>query len=719
MTRGTRAPTEEEQGAPARGVLLRAEATNATLGHENLGFLSAAHGFMPASPPRDRLPPPFDAWDVVAGALPRLYGSLAVRAALDELPLLDTEPAILEDADLLRAVHVLGMLAHAYWYVETLPPPALPETVARPWTRVSQRLGRESPVLSYVDLIVYNFRLIDGAAPTPLRVENMRLLTPTVDTQEERVFYLTQTEILARATPLVEAVVCAQEAVVADDAEALNAALAVVLTTLEAMQRALRKIDPRASTPTYVHPVVWAKTVAPFAVPLVSGTQGPSGTSSPVFNLLDVFLGRAQYASFLGREIRDLRQGYPPWWRAFLEAVAKISVPDYVAACGVRRTDELFRAVCEAYAGEGGFLGRHRRKVYGFLEMAFKVGRSTTIGGFSGLFHDRTWDRVDDELEASRGERPAVPAPVPASPAEGSDRAAGTSVRERGDSYPASEVITRNDGQTIWIVIEGDVHDVSTFRDVHPGGASVIALYAGLDATKAFARAHRGTTTVSALRERFRLGPLRVPWLPSGKLSRFYRRWLHCAYLVVEMQNALRCDIGLQFRVTAGGEASAPRSAFKLQRAVETQRRFVASYLGACSGALFHDLSRDAEALCFGRSTDFFGQALAAGAGGARQEAVEAALVRLEARVKRVDLERVGGPVARIVEVCETLEGLASQTLTEVKSILREGLLAFERHEERVVGSAAALLPALLARVPALLERYYGEALATLAPFRE
>src|SRR5690606_31251471 len=57
------------------------------------------------------------------------------------------------------------------------------------------------------------------------------------------------------------------------------------------------------------------------------------------------------------------------------------------------------------YAGENGFLGRHRMKVYGYLEIAFKVGRSVTIGGFAGIFRDRTWDEVDTELEAARVER--------------------------------------------------------------------------------------------------------------------------------------------------------------------------------------------------------------------------------------------------------------------------------------------------------------------------
>jgi hypothetical protein len=43
-----------------------------------------------------------------------------------------------------------------------------------------------------------------------MRVDNLWLLVPTVDNPEERVFYLTQTEIPARATPLVSAIARAQ-----------------------------------------------------------------------------------------------------------------------------------------------------------------------------------------------------------------------------------------------------------------------------------------------------------------------------------------------------------------------------------------------------------------------------------------------------------------------------------------------------------------------------
>jgi sulfite reductase (NADPH) flavoprotein alpha-component len=48
-------------------------------------------------------------------------------------------------------------------------------------------------------------------------------------------------------------------------------------------------------------------------------------------------------------------------------------------------------------------------KVYGYLELAFKVGRTLTIGGFSGAFTRRTWDEVDLALRDAHHER-ACPA---------------------------------------------------------------------------------------------------------------------------------------------------------------------------------------------------------------------------------------------------------------------------------------------------------------------
>lgn len=270
-----------------------------------------------------------------------------------------------------------------------------------------ERLARTDEVLSYIDLVVYNFRLRDTQHRDPFAVENLSLLFPTIGNREERVFYLTQLEILARTRPVVSLTAMAQDAVLREEDRAVEAALEGIIDCLSiVVRRTLLKLDPNPYSPTHVNPVVWAKTVAPLAVPFHPGIQGPSGTSSPLFNTLDLFFGRKRYESFLGREIKALRATYPRAWQNFLGALTKVSVADYVARSDNRSLKAAWDEALSLYAGQNGFLGRHRMKVYGFLELAFKVGRSVTIGGFGGPFKDRTWDLVDNELVASQAERP-------------------------------------------------------------------------------------------------------------------------------------------------------------------------------------------------------------------------------------------------------------------------------------------------------------------------
>ncbi|MEY2934181.1 MAG: hypothetical protein RL033_4930, partial [Pseudomonadota bacterium] len=285
-------------------------------------------------------------------------------------------------------------------------PTALPRALTEPWAEVCRRLGRTALVLTYQDLIATNFRVVQPGRRDVMSVDNLRLLFPTVGTEAERIFYMTQTAILAHAAPTVSAMARAQEAAEVDDPEVLEVELSTILASLQRMTHAdLPEIDPNPHSPRYMDPVVWAKTVAPFAVPITPGIQGPSGTSSPIFNALDVFLGRKRFDTFLGREIHALRATYPPLWRRFIAALHEVSVADYVARKQQPALSGLLHDVIDAYSGAGGFLGRHRMKVYGYLELAFKVGRSVTIGGFRGAFQDRTWDQIDGELESSRRER--------------------------------------------------------------------------------------------------------------------------------------------------------------------------------------------------------------------------------------------------------------------------------------------------------------------------
>ena len=384
--------------------VLKAEETNKKNKHENLGFLSFKRGFMPLQDPRKSLPISFAIWDQIAQNLPYHYKNQSLRETLKRMPVLEATEDKLKDAFLCRASMLMSMLAHAYVRCEREEDLNIPDSILIPWHQITNRLNRPKPFLSYIDLIIYNWKLRDEKEG--FKVENLDLLVPTVNNQEEQVFYLTQAEISFKTRKTVKIITEIQNSILRDNVNKVIKGLKELQQIIEYItEDSFLKIDPNPRSKTYVDPIVWAKTVAPFAVPLKEGIQGPSGTSAPVFHLIDTFIERSKYDTILGEEALFIREWYPKHWREFINSVEEVSILNYIKEKKNEELEGAFYSFIESYSGNNGFLGVHRRKVYGYLQMAFKVGRSVTIGGFSGLFKERTWEEVDDELETTRLER--------------------------------------------------------------------------------------------------------------------------------------------------------------------------------------------------------------------------------------------------------------------------------------------------------------------------
>jgi cytochrome b involved in lipid metabolism len=669
----------EPRTSPASRTVARAQVVNARLGHENLGSLSAARGFVPLRAPRLSLPGSHTAWDDVAAQLPALYREMTLRPVVEHMPVLPADRAALPDWALHRAATVLGILGHAYVHVSAPEPADVPASIAEPWAEVRQRLGRApEPVLAYTDLILNNWRVDGEGDQVPLRVSNLRLLVPTVDNQEERVFYLAQLEILAGCAPIVPAVAGAQDAILNDDRDGLRNALDAVTAVLRTVSRSsLGLIDPRPRSVTHVDPVVWAKTVAPLAVPFRTGVLGPSGTASPIFNLLDVFLGRRSHASQLGSEIACHRRSYPVHWRALLDAVERVPVADYVASHPRADLMDALESAREAYAGPEGFLGRHRRKAYGYLAVAFKVGRGLTIGGFSGPPQARTWNKVDTELTESRAER-LLPGSTPSGrrqrPAQADPRrhdvAAGP-----GRGVTASELARHND--TIngwWVSIDGRVHDVTDFVERHPGGAVVLRAHAGLDATNAFHRAHAAEQAgVNRLLETTDIGFLSDPELTAAR--RVYRSWIDALFTVVELQNTFRLDRSFSEGTDLCVSSGRPPSAFQTDRAVDTYLRFANEYLPELIEEVLRPLAERVATADVGQSP-----------GDVRARSVQAAGERRQPVRGAVGGPRAAsGPLSSPGRLRDGLDRV-DRTIEVVKSMLCAGSRSFEKGGDGELG---------------------------------
>lgn len=60
---------------------------------------------------------------------------------------------------------------------------------------------------------------------------------------------------------------------------------------------------------------------------------------------------------------------------------------------------------------------------------------------------------------------------------------ADDSQRDGPRVYPWSEIVRHTERNDRWVVIEGEVYDVTRWSRKHPGGSKLLGHYAGQDAT--------------------------------------------------------------------------------------------------------------------------------------------------------------------------------------------------------------------------------------------
>jgi cytochrome b involved in lipid metabolism len=57
-------------------------------------------------------------------------------------------------------------------------------------------------------------------------------------------------------------------------------------------------------------------------------------------------------------------------------------------------------------------------------------------------------------------------------------------------TFSQADVASHNKADSLWIVVDGDVYDLTKFQDDHPGGKKILQRVAGKDASKQFWKYH-------------------------------------------------------------------------------------------------------------------------------------------------------------------------------------------------------------------------------------
>ena len=206
-------------------------------------------------------------------------------------------------------------------------------------------------------------------------------------------------EINSKVVPVFHEIIEAHRSALLRDFTRLKNCLEKMLPPSRNITKSLEKISLQAGK-SYVHPVVWTKTVANLAIPWLKGVTGAAGTAHPFFHMMDVFIDWERYTSKIGKETTTVRSTYPIHRQRFLHALSQVSAQNFIKNLNGRDDHGLSRfwdTLENEYAGELGSLGIHRQKVYGFLAVPFRIGWNSTINGL-GRRPQRQWTDADGEL---------------------------------------------------------------------------------------------------------------------------------------------------------------------------------------------------------------------------------------------------------------------------------------------------------------------------------
>ncbi|WYZ41786.1 hypothetical protein EsH8_V_000681 [Colletotrichum jinshuiense] len=436
-------------GAPARQVMLRAEEIGPQTGWRD-GYLSTEHGFCP--PDYDEAAgalarSPGRVWSDLCERMPGCVSRGRVRESIAAAPVIEGTEDIIPEQALWAALVALGMLCSIYRFEQkydghdgvnasTNPTKlnlhckmgdhlgeelvGIPLSIALPYFQISRRMGRTLPHLTFVDQSSYNLKIKDATSSYPYvaRFDNIELRWPMFGERAEVAFLKGVAETSASFQHGPDAIAACQEHVMNRNIEGLLHEMIRLKEILERMPNAFHSIstNPNAGE-NYVPVQQWVRW-AKFSAPLSKRCPASSGLQFPPYLVMDAFLGRKKYTSFLGAEGVHLRAWLPSNLRAFIAAIEyHYRIPEFVQQSGDPRLMGVLDGIVEAYTGERGFMGVHRYKVFGILEVAAKTGRTETNGASGAADGERPWEEthrqfseaMKERLEPYRGDLPVEP----------------------------------------------------------------------------------------------------------------------------------------------------------------------------------------------------------------------------------------------------------------------------------------------------------------------
>ena len=319
-------------------------------------------GYLPAHDPAQSLSAGNEEWDQFGKDLPKLLMGTNFRKRVQALPKFNIDK-LNGEAEIQRAMLVLSYIGQAYQWSDNEAATVMPQVLAKPWYEVGKLVGRP-PILSYQSYASDNWRRFDQAGP--IECGNIGLLQCFLGGQDEEWFILIHIDIEKKAGKALKAIEQAQEAVVAQDAEKVEAALIKMRAALTAMYEVLGRMPERCDPYIYFHRVRpyifgWRNNpslpdgVVYEGVDEYKGVgqkfRGETGAQSAIIPAMDGVLGIEHEKDELREYLMEMRTYMPPKHVAFIQAVeAGPSVRNFVTTIKKSSLTQVFNDCIELVA---------------------------------------------------------------------------------------------------------------------------------------------------------------------------------------------------------------------------------------------------------------------------------------------------------------------------------------------------------------------------------
>lgn len=517
-----------------------------------------------------QLPESHRLWDSHAKKIPDYIATFRSKDIFRSMPVLHATKEILPDFFLLRAAILVSGFAHAYYYPQGYNhEDPLPDAIIIPLLEIAKRINKKSANndsdievyvgRTYMEDFLSNWVITNQSinqllvSKDQLRLDNLKLLAPYFDNQEESISTLITGPIMqAKFSGAFKHIASLQEELLKP-----HPVITSIINYLGSIESCIRETTKAfmLMKPTlgehYVDQVIWPKTTP--SMGRVHPNEAPNtGADSLIFHILDKFIARKDYESVLGKNILYRFDFIPEHYQKCISIVEEIG-RQLLSFIQENSDDEVlresYRTLVLAYTGNNNsLLDNHRKKAYGYAKMAFLGGRLITNGNQEG--HANTvatyrsaltpWGKLHRSFQAGKEERLNVLRTLNISHEQQQQLAEMHPSANTGRVFKHYEVSKNNNPARSLGIFNNRVYDITNLIKTHPGGHRVLQSLAGTDMTQELQEAHAtNLPQIEALLQKYYIGYIERN-IASPEITAFVDRWSPILFLIAEIQNNIR-----------------------------------------------------------------------------------------------------------------------------------------------------------------------------------